>query len=144
LPKGISKEDVQEYYVVESSKFNTRREIFERFVISAQNYQRMPNVIGYVKDKPEGRKADVDEVLHNLDIDYVKELEPEKLYREFRERFHITTTDSKHNSWYKCLTYVLNSIKVPKLSRIEPCNNTHNLCLISSDFVNLLKEIRVL
>ena len=47
LPSDISEESLQAYFVGDDSSYSNLTDIFERLVISAQNYQSMPNGSGY-------------------------------------------------------------------------------------------------
>ena len=52
MPKEIKSEELDEKYF-NPKLVNTLEDIFERMIFSAQNYQRMPNVINFekIKDK---------------------------------------------------------------------------------------------
>ncbi len=58
LPEGINEDSLNKYFECESSDFISLEEIFERFIISAQNYQAMPNIINF-----EFRKKRIKEIL---------------------------------------------------------------------------------
>lgn len=48
LPEEISEDDLQKYFIGDRRNFDSVQDIYEQFIHSAQNYQRMPNVIKYV------------------------------------------------------------------------------------------------
>ncbi len=96
-----------EPYWGSDSPCSTSEGVFERFVVSAQNYQSMPNIIGITKN-PDRKKA-VEKILHNYDIDYLKSLEPNDLYAQFCEKFEVKNADSKRNSWLKWRNAIVDS-----------------------------------
>ncbi len=98
-----------EPYFYSESKCSTLENVYERFIISAQNYQSMPNVIGITKN--EDRKKAVKKILHKYDIEYIKGLNPDDLYVRFREEFGVTSADSKRNSWAKWSNAIVDSAK---------------------------------
>lgn len=69
----------------------------------------MPNVIAFNK-----REAEISEMLHGYDLQIISEMSVEKLYRDFRDRFNVTTPDNKHCSWYKWSCSVVDSAKFVK------------------------------
>lgn len=102
-PHGI---DLGRYYVGDNKDYNSLNDIFFRFIVSAQNYQSMPNVIGFEK-----RKEAIKELLYNFDYNKIKDVSANELYYSFRERFQINSADSKRNSWYKWSCSIVDSAK---------------------------------
>ena len=102
-PEGVQLED---YFYGDNRDYTSLKEVYISFISSAQNYQRMPNVIAFNK-----RKAEISEILHDYDLQYISEMHVEKLYKEFRERFKVTTPDNKYCSWYKWSCSVVDSAK---------------------------------
>ena len=102
-PEGV---ELDNYFYGDSKNFKSLKDIYIQFITSAQNYQRMPKVIKYSQ-----RKSDVSEMLFNYDIQQIAEILPEKLYREFRDRFNVTSNDSSSNSWYKWSRSIVDSAK---------------------------------
>ena len=94
LPEGVCESDLDGYFFV--SKCGTLEKVFERFIQSAQNANRMPNTIKY-----EERKQEVEGLLFGFDYSKVKDLSVDELYNSFRNKFNVTTQDSKTNLWYK-------------------------------------------
>lgn len=47
LPEELSEVDLQKYFIGDRRDFASVQDIYEQFIHSAQNYQRMPNVIKY-------------------------------------------------------------------------------------------------
>ncbi|WP_458458329.1 hypothetical protein [Pseudobutyrivibrio sp.] len=70
-PEGIN---LAPYYEADS-KCTTLEGVFKRFVISAQNYHFIPNVIGTTRNI--SRKEKVEEILRNYDIGYVSYPKPD-------------------------------------------------------------------
>jgi len=102
-PDGVNLED---YFYGDNKDYQSLEEIFIRFITSAQNYQRMPNVIAFEK-----REEDIARILFGYDIQKIAELSEETLYKQFRLWFNVTTPDSKRNSWYKWSCSVIDSAK---------------------------------
>ena len=105
-PDEISEEELQKYFVVDSNDFSTLEEIFDHFIGSAQNYQSMPNIIKY-----DLRKNEIKKMLADFDVQIVKKMDASDLYYQFREKFNVTSKDSKQNSWYKWSRAVVDSAK---------------------------------
>ena len=97
---------LEKYYLGDQRDYQTLDDIFVQFIHSAQNYQRMPNVIAFDK-----RKEEIGEILCGFNHKEVSEMNPDNLYRIFRENFKITSADSKQNSWYKWSNAVVDSAK---------------------------------
>ena len=74
---------------------------------SAQNYQRMPNVIKFQE-----RREKIKNILFDFDVKKIVETyEIEELYRIFRKEFNITSADNKFNSWHKWSKSIIDSAK---------------------------------
>ena len=102
-PAGI---DLEKYFLGDSRDYKSLRDIYIRIIESAQNYQSMPNVIGFGK-----RKDKIEEILFGFDYSHIQELSVEDLYQRFRKEFHVTSTDSKRNSWYKWSHSIVDAAK---------------------------------
>lgn len=102
-PKGV---ELETYFYGDSRNFTSLTEVYVQFIFSAQNYQSMPNVIKFKQREPE-----VSEFLLGYDIQRISEMKPEELYSEFRQKFNVTSTDSKRNSWYKWSCSIVDSAK---------------------------------
>lgn len=92
-PEGV---ELEKYFLGDSRNYKSLTDIYVQIIHSAQNYQSMPNVINFAK-----RKDKIEEILYGFDYSRVQELSVEELYQRFRNEFHVTSTDSKRNSWYK-------------------------------------------
>lgn len=92
-PEGV---ELEKYFLGDSRNYKSLRDIYVQIIHSAQNYQSMPNVLNFAK-----RKDKIEEILYGFDYSRVQELSVEELYQRFRNEFHVTSTDSKRNSWYK-------------------------------------------
>ena len=102
-PAGI---DLEKYYVGDHTNYKTLDDIFVRFIYSAQNYQRMPNVISF-----KTRKDDVKDILCGFDHKKVSMMNPEVLYKTFREAFNVKSADNSRNSWLKWSRAIVDSAK---------------------------------
>ena len=116
LPDGVPETDLNRYLVVDARSFRTIQDVFERFIESAQNYQRMPNVIKFRE-----RKTVVKKILYNYDLDeIVEKCDIETLYHKFRTEFKVTSADTKRNSWYKWSSSIIDSAKfLREFKRVE-------------------------
>lgn len=98
--------NLENYFYGDSRNYESLKDIYIQFITSAQNYQHMPSVIKFSQ-----RKEDVSEMLYKYDIQRISEMDSEKLYREFRDRFKVTSKDGKNNSWYKWSCTIVDSAK---------------------------------
>lgn len=98
--------DLDKYFLGDARNYNSLKDIYLQFIASAQNYQSMPNIIKFWE-----RKKEISKILHDFDIDYVKALNPEDLYRDFRATFPVGGVDNRRNSWYKWSCSVVDSAK---------------------------------
>ena len=111
--KRLINVDLESYFRVE--KPDSLETVFERFIQSAQNYQRMPNVI-----KLKQRQEEIRKILCGYDIKKISNISENDLYFRFRETFNIKTKDSKRNSWYKWSCSIVDSAKF--LNRFKDLN----------------------
>ena len=96
LPHGLSESDLGKYFEGDDRESNSLSDVFVVFIRSAQEYQRMSNVIKF-----EERRKGIREILLDFDYNRVALLKEEDLYKQFRDKFEVTSRDSKNNSWYK-------------------------------------------
>lgn len=106
LPDGIKESDLEKYYIGDNYQFDSLEDVFIQLIHSAQNYQSMPNSIKFKE-----RFEDIKEVLNNFQYSKVAELESKELYYIFRDKFKITSKDTKMNSWYKWSKSVVDAAK---------------------------------
>ena len=108
LPEEIDKDDLGKKYFNPKSKFNTLEDLFERMIISAQNYQRMPNVINF-KDK----KEKIKQLLFDYNLLEISKISRDDLYTKFQKEFKLqkTAKNIKYDSWYKWSQSVIDSAK---------------------------------
>ena len=102
-PKEIALED---YFKVDRSYSKSLTEVFRGFIVSAQNYQQMPNVIKFFEREPQ-----IADILEGYDIYKVSEMNEKDLYWQFRNTFGVTSPDSKRNSWYKWSCSIIDAAK---------------------------------
>lgn len=102
-PQGVK---LETYFIEKKRNYESLTDVYVRFIGSAQNYQAMPNIIGFYK-----RKEEFSSML--FDFDYVKiaELHEVDLYRSFRDSFHVTSKDTNRNCWFKWSRAVIDSAK---------------------------------
>lgn len=96
LPETMQPTDLDKYFIGDRRDFASLQDIYEQFIYSAQNYQRMPNVIKY-----DERREDIKNILLDFDVQQIKKLDVDELYQTFRKEFKVTSRDSKQNSWRK-------------------------------------------
>lgn len=106
LPESINEGSLNKYFECESRNFKSLEEVFERFIVSAQNYQAMPNIINF-----ETRKKRIKKILFDYNLRKIASLKIENLYQTFRKEFKVTSVDSKMNSWYKWSKSVIDTAK---------------------------------
>ena len=51
LPNQLDSDDSQKYFIGDRRDFSSLADVFEQLIQSAQNYQRMPNVIKFTERK---------------------------------------------------------------------------------------------
>lgn len=96
IPDGMTKQDLEKYYVGNKFNYNSLTDIFEQLIASAQNYQGMPNFIKYFE-----RRDRIKAILADFDIARISEMNIETLYLTFRKEFNVTSADTKYNAWHK-------------------------------------------
>ena len=96
LPEELSEDDLQKYFIGDRRNFDSVQDIYEQFIHSAQNYQRMPNVIKY-----DQRREHIKDILADFDVQIIKNMNADELYYKFRETFQVTSKDTPKNSWRK-------------------------------------------
>ncbi|NCD05853.1 MAG: hypothetical protein EOL97_07015 [Spirochaetia bacterium] len=82
LPKDMKREDLEKYFVGDKKDFHCLDDIFEQLIKSAQNYQRMPNVIKFEKKRDFFKK-----LLFDFDFRKISESTFEDIYETFKENF---------------------------------------------------------
>ena len=106
LPEPIKKDDLYQYFESAHKDVGSLDEIYEQFLESAQNYQSMPNVIKFVQ-----RKDEIREILYNYDLEKISVINPDTLYKRFRNKFNVTSVDNNFNSWLKFSKSAISSAK---------------------------------
>lgn len=106
LPKEMNERDLEKYYIGDNSNFTSLEDVLIRLIYSAQNYQRMPNVIKF-NDRFDRIKV----ILYEFDYNKIAEMEAIDLYYKFRKEFNVTSKDTKMNSWYKWSKSIIDSAK---------------------------------
>lgn len=96
IPEEFSESDLDKYFIGDRRDFTSLRDVYEQLIYSAQNYQRMPNVIKY-----DERREKIKNILHEFDVKVIKEMDVDVLYKTFRREFNVTSHDTKQNSWRK-------------------------------------------
>ena len=96
LPASMQPTDLDKYFIGDRRDFDSMQDVYEQFIYSAQNYQRMPNVIKY-----DERREHIKSVLQEFDVKVINEMDVDVLYQTFRREFNVTSRDSKQNSWRK-------------------------------------------
>ncbi len=102
-PAGVQ---LERYFYGDSRDFKTLTDVYIRFIKSAQNYQAMPNIINFSE-----REEDLAGILYDFDYQKIAVMSEEELYKTFRNKFNVITTDQKKNSWYKWSCSVVDSAK---------------------------------
>lgn len=106
LPKELSEDDLGKYFIGDRRDFTSVQDIYEQFIYSAQNYQRMSNVIKY-----DLRRDNIMEILEGFDVYQIKDMDVDELYYKLRAAFEVTSNDTKYNSWRKWSRAVIDAAK---------------------------------
>lgn len=106
LPEGITEDRLQDYFVGDSRDFSSLQDVFIQLIHSAQNYQRMPNVIKF-----DQRKDDMAVILYDYNFHKIKDMDVDELYQILRKRYNASGKDSKQNSWYKWSRSIIDAAK---------------------------------
>ena len=114
-PKGA---DLASYYSGDAKDACDLNSVFEEFIKSAQNYQRMPNTIKFKE-----RREQIKKILFNFDPKKVAKLKYEELKDSFINAFdpENPSRDSKLNSWYKWSLAIIDIARY--LSRFKDIND---------------------
>lgn len=96
LPASMQPADLDKYFIGDRRDFASLQDVYEQFIYSAQNYQGMPKVIKYNE-----RREQIKHILHDFDVQIIKDMNIDELYQTFRKEFEVTSRDSKQNSWRK-------------------------------------------
>lgn len=96
LPVEMTEADLDKYFIGDRRDFVSVQDIYEQLIYSAQNYQRMPNVIKY-----DQRREKIKKILFDFDVRQIQNMDVDELYYKFREVFEVTSNDTKQNSWRK-------------------------------------------
>jgi len=106
LPNQLNSDDLQKYFIGDRRDFSTLADVYEQIIQSAQNYQRMPNVIKFME-----RKEKIKSILCEYDFPKIATCNIEDLYQIFREEFNVTSEDGKRNSWHKWSKSIIDAAK---------------------------------
>jgi hypothetical protein len=105
-PEQITNNELNKYFVGDHKDFSTLEDVFELIIYSAQNYQRMPNVIKYQE-----RRERIKNILYNFDLERNSQCDVEELYQKFRYEFDVTSADNNFNSWHKWIKSIVDAAK---------------------------------
>lgn len=102
----MKREDLEKYFVGDKKDFSCLEDIFEQLIKSAQNYQRMPNVIKFEQKRDFFKK-----LLFDFDFRKISESTFNDIYELFNENFEIKNSEKKNNCWYKWTKSIIDSAK---------------------------------
>lgn len=105
-PEQIRSDELPKYFVGDRRDFSTLENVFEQIIHSAQNYQRMPNVIKYHE-----RRDRIKGILYDFDLKSISQYNVEELYQRFRHEFSVTSADNNFNSWHKWSKSIVDAAK---------------------------------
>lgn len=106
LPNKLNADKLQKYFSGDRRDFSSLADVYEQLIYSAQNYQRMPNVIKFTE-----RKEKIKSILCEYDLTKITTYNIEDLYQVFRKEFNVTSEDSKRNSWHKWSKSIIDAAK---------------------------------
>lgn len=103
-----------------------------------QDYQFMPNVIGFWKEE---RRPIFENVLLGYDTHAILELyDQESLFEEFCRNFSVKNKDSKQNSWLRYSASIIDACKY--LNRFKSIEEYNNYCLSFKGSIKLPIEMK--
>lgn len=106
LPKDMKREELEKYFVGDKKDFSCLEDIFEQLIKSAQNYQRMPNVIKF-----EHKREVFKKLLFDFDFRKLSKSTFNDIYETFKENFEIKKSEKKNNCWYKWTKSIIDASK---------------------------------
>ncbi len=124
-PAKLQNSDLEKYFVGDRKDYKSLEDVFEQLISSAQNYQRMPNVIKFKE-----RYSEIKEILFDYDFEKIIECSVDDLYYKFRNEFNVVSADSNKNSWRKWSKSIISSAKF--INEFESVENF-------KEFVSLFK-----
>ena len=92
--KPTEVKDVDKYFYAETKKYATLKDIYERFIFSAQNYWCMPNVIQFEKHKKE-----IAPILDGFDYKKISTKDPKCLSELLRNKFNNGKENALWDRW---------------------------------------------
>ena len=106
LPPQLKEKDLEKYFKGDRAEFSSLKDVFIQIIHSAQNYQRMPNIIKF-----DERYNEIGKILYNYDYKVVADISVDEIYHRFRNEFSVSSKDTKMNSWYKWSRSVVDAAK---------------------------------
>lgn len=106
LPPQLKEKDLEKYFKGDRAEFSSLKDVFIQIIHSAQNYQRMPNIIKF-----DERYNEIGKILYNYDYKVVADISVDEIYHRFRNEFSVSSKDTKMNSWYKWSQSVVDAAK---------------------------------
>jgi thermostable 8-oxoguanine DNA glycosylase len=105
-PDQITSYELQKYFVGNRKDFSTLEDVFEQIIHSAQNHQKMTNVIKYQE-----RREHIKSILNDFDLKRISQYDVEELYYRFRDEFSVNSADNNLNSWHKWSKSIVDASK---------------------------------
>ena len=102
-PDGIM---LDKYFLGDCRNYSSLKDVYIQFIRSAQNYQRMPNVIKF-----DERRERISELICNFDYQQIKDISSDNLYWLLRQEFNAGGADNNYNCWHKWSKSVVDSAK---------------------------------
>src|SRR5574344_948341 len=114
LPSEIKSSDLKKYFY--PNKVTSLEEVYEHFLMSAQNKRGMSNVIKFNNESPTQKEKIKNIILHctnstSYSFSNISSLDFEELYKTFRKEIPSNGKDGKSNSWYQWSRSVVDTAK---------------------------------
>ena len=100
-PNGVQ---LEKYFKPDTPQ--SLQDVFKQFICSAQNTQRMPNVIKFGK-----REKIIKKVLCDFDYQKIKNISAEELFKTFQKDIVINNVNSPQNMWLRWCKSIVDSAK---------------------------------
>ena len=142
LPDGVTREFLEEqYFIGDQNIFKKRdaslKDVFDRLIFSAQNYNIYPNVIKYIK-----RKDEIREILFDFDIEKIARMDDEEILQMFYNAYG-RKIESSHNTWRRWCTSITTAAQyLQRFSSVADFVEMVRLCSKTvDDRIRIAKQI---
>lgn len=86
--------NLEDYLYGDHKDYKSMEEIYKQFINSAQNFNMLPKVIKF-----ETRNEEMADILHHYNIQDLSAEDPEKLFEQFNQKYHIVVGKNTGKLW---------------------------------------------